>query len=497
MWRLLWLGFLLAQKQVIPAISSPRHESAPVPSADGRRLFFWRLDDPIGLGAQDIFLSLWDDSLGAYGPSQHLSGGINDHRGNIPFGITPDGQYLLVYKEFRNPHNPCELGLSRRLSETIWTAPAQLKIKNFHSESGSSLTASLGWDARTLLLSMRGPDSRGGEDLYVSFYDPEQRVWSEPLSLGPTINTSADEITPYLAPDGITLYFSTNGRKDSEGFDVYMTRRLDDTWQRWSVPVRLPAPINSPADDYYFRTPALRPDLAFFVSTDSLEKLGREIYTATLPPAFLPKPVVLISGRVIEHRTQKPVGGQEIRYYDLLEKNLVGTAYADPETGSYKIILPAGTLYAIVVVGSAYFSISEQIDLRDINRYRQITQDLRVVPLVVGERVPLYGLYFEVGDSTLRPESQIELERLVWLLSEKPTLQIEVVGHTDSTGSAALNERLSWGRARAVVSYLVGRGIASERLRVRGAGAAEPIASNATPEGRAQNRRVEIRLITL
>lgn len=120
-----------------------------------------------------------------------------------------------------------------------------------------------------------------------------------------------------------------------------------------------------------------------------------------------------------------------------------------------------------------------------------------MVPLLVGERVPLYGLYFEVGDSTLRPESQIELERLVWLLSEKPTLQIEIVGHTDSTGSAALNERLSWGRARAVMSYLVGRGIASERLRVRGAGATEPIASNATPEGRAQNRRVEIRLITL
>jgi len=497
MWRLLWLGFLLAQKQVIPAISSPRHESAPVPSADGRRLFFWRLDDPIGLGAQDIFLSLWDDSLGTYGLPQHLSGGINDHRGNIPFGITPDGQYLLVYKEFRNPHNPCELGLSRRLSETIWTAPVQLKIKNFHSESGSSLTASLGWDARTLLLSMQGPDSRGGEDLYVSFYDPEQRVWSEPLSLGPSINTSADEITPYLAPDGITLYFSTNGRKDSEGFDVYMTRRLDDTWQRWSVPVRLPAPINSPADDYYFRTPALRPDLAFFVSTDSLEKIGREIYTATLPPTFQPKPVALISGRVIESRSQKPVGGQEIRYYDLLDKTLVGTAYADPETGSYKIILPGGTLYAVVVVGSAYFSISEQIDLRDLNRYRQIIQDLRVVPLVMGERVPLYGLYFEVGDSTLRSESQIELERLVWLLSEKPTLQIEIVGHTDSTGSPALNERLSWGRARAVVTYLIGRGIASERLRVRGAGAAEPIASNATPEGRAQNRRVEIRLITL
>jgi len=497
MWRLLWLGVLLAQRQVIPAISSPWHESAPVPSADGRRLFFWRLDDPVGLGAQDIFVSLWDDSLGSYGPPQHLGGGINDIRGNIPFGITPDGQYLLVYKEFRNPHNPCELGLSRRLSETIWTAPVQLKVKNFYSESGSALTASLGWDGRTLLLSMRGRDSRGGEDLYVSFYDPEQRVWSEPLSLGPDINTAGDEITPYLAPDGITLYFSTNGRKDSEGFDVYMARRLDDTWRRWSVAVRLPAPINSAADDYYFRTPALRPDQAFFVSTDSLERLGREICMATLPAAFQPKPVALVSGRVIDSRSQKPIGGQEIRYYDLLEKQLVGTAYSDAESGAYKIILPGGTLYAVVVVGTAYFSISEQIDLRELGRFRQIVQDLRVVPMLVGERVPLSGLFFEVGDTVLRGESQVELERLVWLLSEKPTLQIEIVGHTDSTGSAAVNERLSWGRARAVANYLIARGIAPERLRVRGVGASEPIASNATPEGRAQNRRVEIRIITL
>ncbi len=497
MWRFLCLGLLLGQRQVIPAISSPRHESAPVPSADGRRLFFWRLDDPVGLGAQDIFLSVWDDTLGQYGPPQHLGGGINDLRGNIPFGITPDGQYLLVYKEFRNPHNSCELGLSRRLSETIWTMPTQLKVKNFQSQSGSSLTASLGWDGRTLLLSMRGPDSRGGEDLYVSFYDPEQRLWSEPLSLGPTINTPGDEITPYLSPDGITLYFSTNGRKDSEGFDVYMTRRLDDSWQRWSPPVRLPAPINSPADDYYFRTPALRPEQAFFVSTDSMATLGREIYMATLPPAYQPKPVALVSGRVIESRSQKPIGHQEIRYYDLLEKTLVGTAYSDPETGSYKIILPGGALYAVVVVGTAYFSISEQIDLRDMERFRQVNQDLRVVPLVVGERIPLSGLYFGVGDTVLRPESEVELERLVWLLSEKPTLQIEIVGHTDSTGSVALNERLSWGRARAVAAYLIGRGIMPERLRVRGAGASEPIASNATAEGRAQNRRVEIRIMTL
>lgn len=157
------IGLVCAQRVPLPStINTALHESAPVLSADGKQLFFWRLDDPVGFGAQDIFYAQWVDSLGDFGPALHLGSGINDLRGNIPLGITPDGQYLLVYKEFRNPQNTCELGLSRRLPGDLWGAPVQLRIQNFHSESGSSLTAALGWDGRTLLLSMKGPGTVGG-----------------------------------------------------------------------------------------------------------------------------------------------------------------------------------------------------------------------------------------------------------------------------------------------------------------------------------------------
>lgn len=498
--RLLLAGLITAafcqRVPLPPYINTPLHESAPVLSADGRQLFFWRLDDPIGFGAQDIFLAVWNDTIGDFGLPMHLGSGINDPRGNIPFGITPDGQHLLVYKEFRNPRNLCELGISRRLTGDLWAAPVQLKVQNFYSESGSSLTAALGWDGRTLLLSMRGKGTLGGEDLYVSFYDPEQKLWSEPLHLGPIINTPADEITPFLAPDGLTLYFSTNGRPDSKGMDIYMTRRLDDSWQRWTVPQRLPEPINSPADDYYFKFAALRPDIAYFVSTDSMSTKGRDIYRAPLPPAFQPKPTVLVQGQILERSTRRPIPNAEVRYYDLIERKLEGTAISAEGTGAYQILLPAGSLYGIIVLNPGYFSLSEQIDLRPQQTKGSVQKDIIVAPLQAQESFRLNGLFFAVGDSTLAPESYLELERLSWLLSDKPTMRIEIIGHTDSTGSLERNMELSWRRANAVAKYLIGRGISEERLQVVGKGPTEPIADNRLPEGRALNRRVEFRIIS-
>ncbi|MCS7189569.1 MAG: OmpA family protein, partial [Bacteroidia bacterium] len=406
-------------------------------------------------------------------------------------------QYLLVYKEFRNPRNPCELGLSRRLAGELWAPPTQLRIQNFSSESGSSLTAALGWDGKTLLLSLRKQGGMGGEDLYVSFYDPEQKLWSEPLSLGPVINTAGDEITPFLASDGITLYFSTNGRSDSKGMDIYMTRRLDDTWQHWSTPQRLPEPINSNADDYYFKFAPLHPEVAYFVSTDSVSTLGRQIYRAPLPPSYQPRPVVLVQGRVLERNSLRPIGNVELRYYDLVERKLEGTAISDENTGAYKIILPLGSLYGVIVVSPGYFSISEQIDLRQASMKGHTNKDILVAPLLIGEVIRLNGLFFASGDSTLAPESLLELERLAWLLSDKPTMRIEIVGHTDSTGSLEKNLELSWRRANAVAQYLKGRGISANRFEIVGMGPKQPIADNRTSEGRAQNRRVEFRILSL
>jgi len=491
------VGIMFCQRTPLPPyINTPLHESAPVLSADGKQLFFWRLDDPVGFGAQDIFYAVWNDTIGDFAPPVHLGSGINDPRGNIPFGITPDGQHMLVYKEFRNPRNPCELGMARRMPGDLWTAPVQLKIQNFHSESGSSLTAALGWDGRTLLLSMKGPGSLGGEDLYVSFYDPEQKLWSEPLHLGPMVNTAGDEITPFLAPDGITLYFSSNGRPDSKGMDIYMTRRLDESWQKWSPPQRLPEPINSPADDYYFKFAALRPDVAYFVSNDSIATMGRQIYRAPLPPAFQPKPTVVVQGQVLERHTRRPIPNAEVRYYDLLERKLEGTAITAEGTGTYRILLPTGTLYGIIVLNPGYFSISEQVDLRTPPPKGTLQKDILVAPIQVNETFRLNGLFFAVGDSTLAPESYLELERLSWLLSDRPTMRIAIIGHTDSTGRLDRNMELSWRRANAVAKYLLSRGISEDRLQVVGKGPTEPIADNRLPEGRALNRRVEFRILS-
>lgn len=331
----------------------------------------------------------------------------------------------------------------------------------------------------------------------MSFYDPEKRLWSEPLSLGTAINTAGEEITPFLASDGITLYFSTNGRPDAKGMDIYMSRRLDDTWQRWSTPQRLPEPINSEADDYYFKFAALRPEVAYLVSTDSINVWGRQIYRVSLPPLYRPKPAVFVQGRVVEQGSRRPIGGAELRYYDLQEHKLEGTAISAEGTGEYRVLLPLGTLYGIVVQSPGYFSISEQIDLRELPSKGTLQKDVQVAPLLVGSLIRLNGLFFASGDSTLHPESLLELERLAWLLSDRPTMRIEIVGHTDSTGSLEKNMLLSWRRANAVAQYLRGRGIPGDRITIQGLGPTQPIADNRTSEGRALNRRVEFRILSL
>jgi len=199
---------------------------------------------------------------------------------------------------------------------------------------------------------------------------------------------------------------------------------------------------------------------------------------------------------VLERHTRRPIPNAEVRYYDLLERKLEGTAITAEGTGTYRILLPTGTLYGIIVLNPGYFSISEQVDLRTPPPKGTLQKDILVAPIQVNETFRLNGLFFAVGDSTLAPESYLELERLSWLLSDRPTMRIAIIGHTDSTGRLDRNMELSWRRANAVAKYLLSRGISEDRLQVVGKGPTEPIADNRLPEGRALNRRVEFRILS-
>jgi outer membrane protein OmpA-like peptidoglycan-associated protein len=234
-------------------------------------------------------------------------------------------------------------------------------------------------------------------------------------------------------------------------------------------------------------------ECAYFVSTENSYGAG-DVFRVKLPEALKPDAVVLISGKVLEAKTGNPVAAA-IKYEDLATGKEIGSASTNPTTGIYKISLPAGRNYGYRAEASGYIPISENLDLTNQKTYRELERDLTLVPLVKGEVVRVNNIFFETAKATLRPESSPELDRIVKMLNDHPTMEIAIAGHTDSVGTPATNRQLSEDRANAVEAYLIGKGIAAKRLRTHGYGETQPIAPNNTESGRQQNRRVEFTII--
>ena len=137
---------------------------------------------------------------------------------------------------------------------------------------------------------------------------------------------------------------------------------------------------------------------------------------------------------------------------------------------------------------------SENFDIPNGSEYNLVNKTIELKNIKVGSKIALRNIFFDTGKSEIKSESNTELERLVKLLNDVPSLKIELSGHTDNTGSASGNKKLSQARAIAVVSYLSSQGISKSRLTAIGYGDANPIATNSTNEGRQQNRRTEFEI---
>lgn len=370
---------------------------------------------------------------------------------------------------------------------TGWTAPEPLRLRNFTNTS-ERIDMFLAPDGRHILLSIVNSQSVGGRDLYVSALGPDG-VWQTPLNLGAPVNTTSDELSPFVAPDGTTMYFSSN-RPGGQGFDIWMTRRLDDSWSRWTQPVNMGPEINTPEDDMN-----LAVDAGGLYAFMSIGPRGQEdIYEFALPPALRPRPVAFVRGRVTDPEG-RPLPAS-IVYEFLRDGHGAGQANAAPADGQYQIALPIGEDYAFRGSAAGYVAVSDRLDLRETKESAVVERDLVLVPLEVGKTIRLNNVFFDTARAELLPESRRELDRLARLLTDMPSLVIEVRGHTDAVDAAAVNLRLSQARAAAVVTYLVTAGIAPARLRSQGFGEEQPIASNDTDKGRQQNRRVEFLVVS-
>jgi len=378
-----------------------------------------------------------------------------------------------------------------RKTETGWTQPEALAVENLYnySEKANFYMAN---NRKTLLMSIEREDSYGDRDLYASFLQ-DNGSWSEPLNLGNTLNTASEESAPFLAADDETLYFSSDGFAGFGGTDIFVTRRLDDTWKNWSEPENLGPDINSETDDEFFNIPASG-EYAYYsrgVGTDNLD-----IFKLELPVFYRPAPVVLVQGRVFNSKTNEPLGGVKILYERLPDGTEVGLATSDPGSGAYKIVLPSGAKYGYLAEADGYVAVNANIDLNDLEEYKEITQDLFLVPVEVGATITLNNIFFDFDRATLKDDSYPELQRVVEFMKSNTGVEIEIGGHTDSIGPESYNQRLSERRAKAVYDYLVSNGIAADRVVSRGFGESKPVESNMYNDGRAKNRRVEFKILS-
>ena len=351
---------------------------------------------------------------------------------------------------------------------------------------GKYLSFNMHPDNKTLLMSFSEKEGDEDSDLYISF-KTDNNEFSAPMALT-ALNSTGDDIGPFLAADGVTLYWSSNRSGGFGDNDIWMSKRLDDTYQKWTTPLNLGASINTSNWDSYYTIPASG-EYAYMVS--SKNSIGRsDVVRIKLKEEYKPNPVVLIKGRVLDKKTNKPVLAN-INYVTLADNKEIGITQSHPETGEYQIILPYGKLYGFQASAKGYYSVSDNLDVTDLKEYKEITRDLYLVPLEVGQVVRLNNIFFEFGKAILKPESFIELDKVVKFMNENPNMEIALGGHTDNVGSDDYNLKLSTERSKAVLEYIVSKGIITTRLTTQGYGKTKPLAENNTEEGKALNRRVE------
>ncbi len=506
-----------------PAVNTKYPEYTATISADESMMLFTSRRN-VSLGAknakneedydEDIYVSY--NVNGKWTPAQNMGEPINTVTHDATVALSPDGQRMFIYKgDHGGDIYECVL------KGAEWSKPERLN-KNINTEFHES-SASYSFDQKTLYFVSDKPDGGyGGRDIYKSNLLKKDK-WGEPVNLGPVINTKYDEEAVFMHPDGKTLYFSSKGHKTMGGYDIFKSLWNDST-KAWSEPENIGYPINTADDDVSFVVSAngkhgyfasikdggygekdlyvvtfLGPEKQGVVSTEDNLLASR---TAPVAEKQIEQVVeiktnqlTILKGKVVDAITLQPLEAT-IEITDNQKNELVSTFTSNSTTGKYLVTLPSGKNYGIAVKADKYLFHSENFDIPKTSVYQEITKDVALKKVEVGSKIILKNIFFDTDKSILRPESTAELERLIALLTEIGSLKIEISGHTDSRGGAAHNQTLSENRAKAVVDYLIKKGIVASRLEFKGYGMTTPVATNDTDDGRQQNRRTEFKILS-
>ncbi len=368
-----------------------------------------------------------------------------------------------------------------------WTQPYNVgfPVNSVSWESTPSISA----DGNMLFFSSNRQGGHGGKDLWVSFQTNTGK-WDNPVNLGDEINTSGDEMSPFIHFDGRTLYFATDGRPGMGGFDIFITRMNNDS--TWTVPQNLGYPINTSSDEMGLVIEASGRKAFFSSKRDNVN--GKDIFSFDLDESMRPNPVSYLKGKVTDKETGKLLKAD----YELinLSTNKVTVKNATDDQGNFLVCLPSGYNYGINVSKAGYLFYSESFMFEGQHSVIEpYIKRINLSPAKVGEKMSLSNVFYEVDSWELKNESMQELDNLADMLQYNKDLIVEIGGYTDSTGTDEYNMILSGKRALSVVNYLINKGILSDRLKYKGYGNTSPIGDNITSEGRKLNRRTEVKII--
>ena len=469
-------------------------EYLPSVTAEGNTLVFTRRIR----GDEDVFISQKID--GQWGePTPILD--INTPENEGSQYISADGNLIVFVRcSGRAGYGGCDLYFSQKKGD-IWSKPENMgqPINTRGWESQPSLSA----DGNILYYASNRKGTLGGRDIWRSKRNA-QGEWSNPVNLGPTINTTSDDESPFFHPDGKSLYFMSAGHEGMGGYDLFVARR---TGKKWEAPQNLGYPINTKGNEgALFIT--LDGTTAYFTKdnlpeNDAEKLLSRkqpDIFTFEMPEALRPTPVTYVKATVKDALTTKKLANAIIEVVDLTTNEIFATSTTDNK-GGFLTCLPMGSNYALNVNKEKYFFHSENFELLKTSSLQKpflLKIALQPIPIetvsekpVKSEPIILKNVFFESGSAELKAASVIELNKLKALLTTNANLKIQINGHTDDVGSKTDNLNLSENRAKAVADYLIEQGIAADRLSYKGFGESEPIDNNDTEEGRKNNRRTE------
>lgn len=462
-------------------INSAYDDYFPAETPDGSQLFFTRR-----LGSnEDLFQS--KATAGNRNLAQPLDLNINTPEFNEGSPSISANANLLFFTTCNRPNvlGSCDIFYTY-FDGKKWTPASGINkpVNTPYWDAQPSFSA----DGRAMYFSSDRPGGKGGRDIWVSYLN-DQLQWSEPQNLGSTINTPNDDQTPFIHPDGVSLYFASNGHVGMGMNDLFLSKKDGASW---TVPVNLGYPINTEKDE-----------MGLFVTTDGRKAyyassrdggLGKlDLYEFDLPSNLQPQKTTYVKVQVRDAQTKYPLYAQ-YQVIDLGTKQeiLKGTTNGE---GNFVACLVASKNYALLVNKENYLFHSENFALQTTSLLKPYNMDVYLQPIISGSSIVLNNIFYKVNDFSLLENSYVELNKVVELLQKNPALKVEISGHTDNTGDAAYNLSLSQKRAQSVVNYLVQKGIPANRLVAKGYGMNKPVAENDTEANRSKNRRTELRII--